>query len=134
MKTVYNRLPNTSKFDENKNAILDCLKSESELKRAINLNHMKEYVKLNVPEVGDFVTCCDFRDSLISKTGDANRNRAGSWARGLTFKVNEVMYMGSTYGIFGYAGNPVRTGKKGVYLEAVRMATEEEINKLRAKL
>lgn len=121
MRTVFFR----KKVDEIKNYrgaefLLRSLATKEAIKRAVNLNIIKFYNKVSVPEKGDYVVRCNNRYSLYKKDYYCSRDRVGG-NLDLVFVVDKVMLVDDTCGVWS-KGN-----SSGYYLEGIRMATEEEI-------
>ena len=123
MKTKFHFIKRQSRL-ENFGVFSDsrALTTDEEILKAINLNTIKDYIKIPAIEEGDILTCCNFEDSFIFKGDIYERGKSGiGYEKNLIFKVNEVRHR---------AGNVILMGAlkgNGVYLNECRFATKEEI-------
>lgn len=101
------------------------ISNEEELKRAINLNIIKNYRKTLLVERGDYVTCCSKEDSF-NYHDNCGDEKLGGWERGKVLKVDHVNIRYGFYGIFPERGS-------GIPAHGARLSTQEEIEKYKRK-
>jgi len=100
------------------------LEDEKLIIQAINDGSINEFYKFPIIKSGDYLTCCSEEESCIP---NAIGRRGSGFMTDLTFKVtNKETWSGGVIYFGGSGGN-------GVYPENVRLATEEEIEKVKKK-
>jgi len=98
------------------------LDNESLIHKAINENRISDYIKAPIIKVGDYLTCCDPKDSLV---GEKHNHQGHGFKLGLTFKINRIDHHRNHIVYWG----AYKT--HGVYQNEIRLATEKEIKKLK---